>query len=149
MSESPHSYRPIAGSPRAAPPDARRVGAADPNAPVEITVLLRRRSEAVRPDPGRPLDRAEFAARLGADPADVARLEDFVHEHGLSVTGVNLAARSVGLAGTVAQMNAAFQVNLGHYERDGETFRGRAGEVQGPAGLGPALIAGLGLADPR
>ena len=41
----------------------------------EVTVTLARRAE---PDPAKPASREEFAARYGADPASIERLEAFV-----------------------------------------------------------------------
>jgi kumamolisin len=126
-------YRAVPGSARAVVPGSRVVAAVDPQARVEVTVVLRRATE----QPG-----------VGADPADVAAVEEFAGRHGLVVTEVNLAARSVGLAGPAADVADAFDVHLAVYEDDaGTRWRGRVGEVRMPAGIVDAVRAVLGLDD--
>ncbi len=94
------------------------------------------------------ISRSDAARLLGADPADVRAVQDFAQRHGLAVSSVDLAARTVVLVGTVALMNAAFGVDLGIYQ-DGSTFRGREGAVHVPADLIPAVVAVLGLDNRR
>ncbi len=125
-------YVSVPGSTRRVPEGAVRVGDAYPHAPVQVTVVLRRAA----PQPGVP-----------ASHADLNRVEEFAHEHGLTVTAVSLPARSVGLLGTVTEMNAAFQVDLGEYTWDGRTYRGREGDVYVPVDLAGAVVAVLGLDD--
>lgn len=148
MSSSEQGYQPVPGSLRTVPIGARRVRAADPDARVEVSVVLRRRGDA---DPitasAASVDRAELESQVGADPADVEAIEEFAHEHGLTITSVDVAARSVSLAGTVAQMNDAFRVDLGEYEHSDGTYRGREGEVRVPAALATSVRAVLGLDD--
>jgi kumamolisin len=120
----------IAGSRREPLPGARRVGDADPHDPVRVTVVLRRAA----PRSGAP-----------AEPDELALVERFAAEYGLSATAVSPAARSVGLLGTVAQVNAAFGVSLGRYEAGGLTYRGREGDIHVPAALGGVVVAVLGL----
>jgi kumamolisin len=120
----------VPGSQRPAVPDATRIGDAYPHEPVDVTVVLRR----AEPRPG-----------AGADPGDVRAVEDFAHRYGLAVSTVDSRARSVGLLGTVAQMNAAFGVNLGEYAAGDTTYRGREGSVLLPADLAHRVVAVLGL----
>jgi kumamolisin len=124
--------RPLPGSERRPLSGAHRVGDADPHAQVEITLVLRRAQER----PGAP-----------ASEADIDLVERYAHEHGLTVTSVHPAARSVGLLGTVAQMNAAFGVHLGKYERGDLTYRGRQGQIHLPEELSGAVVGVLGLDD--
>jgi kumamolisin len=91
------------------------------------------------------MDRADAQRLLGADPAEIEAVEAFAEAHGLSVQAVDIAARSMVLAGTVAQMDTAFQVRLGDYEQDGAGYRGREGAVYVPVDLLPAIVAVLGL----
>src|SRR5262245_59660385 len=125
------SYYPVPGSERAPVAAARAIGPVDPRARVDVTVVLRRAAR----EPG-----------VGADPADVTAVEEFAGRHGLVVTGVNLAARSVGLSGPAADVAGAFDVRLEEYEADGgQRWRGRVGEVRVPADLAHAVRAVLGL----
>jgi kumamolisin len=124
--------RPLPGSERRRLSGAHRVGDADPHAPVEITLVLRRAEER----PG-----------AAASEADIELVERYAHEHGLTVTSVHPAARSVGLLGTVAQMNAAFGVHLGEYAREDLRYRGREGQLHLPEELSGAVVSVLGLDD--
>jgi kumamolisin len=63
----------------------------------------------------------------------------------LTVAAVNQAARSVRLAGSVAAMSAAFQVDLSRYEYRGGSYRGREGAVNIPRELDGVVVAVLGL----
>src|SRR5689334_18013391 len=123
----------VPGSERAPLPGAHAVGAADPGARIEVTVLLRSRAGETGPTPAEAaqsvheqhrLSREEFARVRGADPADVARVEAFAHEHDLDVVEVSLPRRSVVLSGTVAALSAAFGVELARYEYQGGAYRG-------------------------
>ncbi|HEX6818723.1 MAG TPA: protease pro-enzyme activation domain-containing protein, partial [Ktedonobacterales bacterium] len=97
-------YLALPGSERPAPPNATPVGPADPSAQVRVSVYLRPRAAAqpestVETTPsGQPLSRDEFAARFGADPADIARVEQFAREHRLSVVESSIPRRLVVLA---------------------------------------------------
>ncbi len=152
MSTSKQRFHAVPGSLREAPAGSHRIRSAAATTPAEVTVVLHRRSSASLWDGQTALarmDRAAFAASRGADRRDVARLEEFAHTHGLSITSIDLAARAVGLAGTVGQMNQAFHVDLGEYTYQGTTYRGREGEIHVPAGLAPMIQAVLGLDDRR
>src|SRR4051794_22502658 len=113
---------PLPGSERAALPSARALGAADPAARIEVTVVLRPRAatesiaastmSAQPPQARQYLTRAELAEASGANPQDVAAIEAFAHAHNLEVVETSIPRRSVVLAGTVAAFNAAFGVEL-------------------------------------
>ena len=55
------------------------------------------------------------------------------------------ARRTLVLAGTVAQFNDAFAVELQHCSHPGGTYRGRTGPVHVPAELSSLIEAVLGL----
>jgi kumamolisin len=129
----------VTGSERSPMPGAREAGPANPSEVLEVTIRLRSRAGQ------QPLFRAEVASQLpvdrevvsreefekthGADPASIARVEAFAHEHGLIVTETSAARRTVVLSGTVAAMNAAFGVELKEYDHPGGRYRGRTGPV--------------------
>src|SRR5512138_2293489 len=109
---------PVPGSLRAPLPGARVIGAADPQARIEVTVLVRASQAPAAPEAlgaGLPqqrhyLSRKEFEATHGATPADVEKVEAFAHDHNLDVMNVNPAARTIRLSGSVADLSAAFGV---------------------------------------
>ncbi|MBR0852709.1 S8/S53 family peptidase [Bradyrhizobium diazoefficiens] len=144
----------LVNSARKLPQGAKLVGAADPKQEIEISVRLRARPAddeemmALGAQPPRErqyLSRAEFAARKGADPADVARIDDFAHHHDLNVKSVHLASRTVKLTGTVKALSAAFGVKLNKVKHEGATYRMRKGSVKIPAELEGIVVGVHGL----
>src|SRR5262249_55227362 len=96
---------------------------------------------------GQHISRADFAERFGADPADIAAVEDFATAHGVHAVQKDRARRTVVLSGTVAQFNKAFGVNLKQVEHEEGSFRGREGEISLPDTLVGKVEAVLGLDD--
>jgi kumamolisin len=156
--------RPLKGSERSPLPNSRPMGPADPAERLEVTVVVRpanRRGlqERVRQlaqgeRTATHLSRAEFARRHGASRADLDAVRDFAEAHGLAVVEEHAGRRTTVLAGTVAQFNDAFGVQLYHYSHPGGTYRGRTGPVHIPAALDGLIEAVLGLdnrpqAEPR
>ena len=150
------SHVPIEGSERDPVEGARRVRRAPPEERVEVTVVVRPQASApstaelLSPDAPaqrRFLTRREFARTLGADPADLKRVAAFAREYELDVLWSDTARRSVGLAGSVAQMQKAFRTDLAYYESPLGPYRGRTGPVRVPAGLADVVEAVLGLDD--
>jgi kumamolisin len=144
----------LKGSERTALPGARVMGPANPGERLEVTVLLRRRSQqafqarvadlAAGKRPA-PMSRDAFASAHGADPADFAKVKAFAESQGLKVLEENAARRSVVLGGTVAQFSAAFGVQLHHMSHAGGTYRGRTGGIYLPTEWDGVVMAVLGL----
>ncbi|MGH9345102.1 MAG: S53 family peptidase, partial [Terriglobia bacterium] len=150
----------VSGSERKLLPGARAVGAPSPDERIEISVLLRpRRSyktiqssnvfKPVRPKERQYLSRQEFEKAYGADPKDVQKVEAFAHAHDLTVMQASLPRRTVVLAGTVAQLAAAFGVEMALYEHEGHTYRGRSGPVSVPEDLSGIVQGVFGLDNRR
>jgi kumamolisin len=135
---------------------ARRVGRVPADERVDVTVLLRPRSDrspsaeplgAQLPGERQYLTRKELADARGADPADIAQVEEFARAHDLDVVGSSAARRSVVVSGTVAALSKAFGTKLARYEAPGGTYRGRTGPLYVPPELAPLVVAVLGLDD--
>ena len=145
----------LKGSERVTMPGARVVAPADPTERLEVTVLVRRRAgDALRARAAQLaagnarepyLSREEFAARHGADAADLAAVRAFATAQGLVVVLEHAARRTVMLSGTVAQFNAAFNVQLQRMQHDSCSYRGRTGSIQLPSSLQDVIEAVLGL----
>lgn len=144
----------LTGSERTLPAGVRVLGAADPDERLEVSLILRatdkqvlqermaRQAKGERPA---PLSRPELAQRHGASEPDVDAVREFARSQGLVVVQESAARRTVVLAGTVAQMNAAFGVQLLRCEHEMGTYRGRQGPVQLPVELRDIVVAVLGL----
>ncbi|MGV7218292.1 S53 family peptidase [Bradyrhizobium sp. UFLA05-112] len=144
----------LANSARKLPKGAKLIGAADPKQEIEISVRLRaKRSDdetvmalgAQLPRERQYFSRAQFAEQMGADPADVSKIDNFAHHHDLNVKSVHLASRTVKLTGTVKALSAAFGVKLNKVKHEGATYRMRKGSVQIPAELEGIVIGVHGL----
>ncbi|HJR13300.1 MAG TPA: S53 family peptidase [Rhodanobacteraceae bacterium] len=120
----------------------RYLGACAHDEPLDVTVVLRRRQPLERPIPRTP--RAEFAARYGADPADVERVRVFGRQHGMQEQACDMARRTLHWRGSAQSLQQAFGVKLGRFEMSpgGATFIGCSGA---PVLPDPAVIAVLGL----
>jgi kumamolisin len=139
---------PVAGSKKAPFAIGTYRGAAPKGEQVTVTLRLRRKAPLASPDGGgnfRVLDYDEFRAKHGADPADVAKVEAFAHEHGLDVPRVSLAQRAIDLSGTVEAMSAAFGTRLKRYLYKGQAYRIRSGEIKIPGALAPLVEGVFGL----
>ena len=120
---------------------------------VSVTVILRRRKKLEslesfafsRSHRVRHHSRAEFGALYGADPADIATIEAFASEYGITITQVSQARRSVVLSGPAKNMQQAFGVTLQHYTSPQGSYRGRTGSVMVPEEILPIITAVLGL----
>ena len=106
---------PVRGTEKRLPAQAEPAGSLEPDEQVDVTVMLRPRSErelaretaGPRAVPER-LSRQAFAERFGADQADVARVEAFAARHGLRVLdlsrdGWQTEQREVANQGTAYQ----------------------------------------------
>jgi len=139
----------LPGNNRAPKRGAARLGPADPNQPVEITVVLRGIKEQPEPDPlVAPIPIADLEREYGTAPADIKLVTRVLTSkpYGLKVIDTSPGARTIDFAGTVSQMNKAFEVDLGVYEtaKQGK-YRGREGDIRIPRELGGVVQAVLGL----
>ncbi len=147
----------LKGSERQPIKGAKSLGKADPGERLEVTVLLRHRAaDALRARVNRlhsasgrqePIKREDFAKQFGADPADIGAVKKFASSHGLTVVQESPARRTVVLAGTVAQFNRAFGVDLERFEHEGGSYRGRTGPVHLPDELDGKVEGVFGLDD--
>ncbi len=123
----PNDYQRLEHSTRHIRPNAKRVGPADPNEVVSITIAVRRRPGAPAlpsqddwanslPGERRYITTDEFTEKFGAAAADLDVVAGFAISHGLKVVEKNAAQRVVIASGKVSQVTKAFAVELGHYE---------------------------------
>jgi kumamolisin len=125
--------------------------ATNPHATVHVLVKLRRRN-APEPMHGRPskqLSRKELGESFGSSSADIETAAKAFEALGLKRVASHPASRSIELSGTVAQMEAAFQVKLFDYQHPNGNYRGRVGEIHIPAELKGIVQAVLGLDNRR
>ncbi|MGY1503605.1 S53 family peptidase [Streptomyces sp. QTS52] len=104
---------PLRGSERSAHADARSTGAVSDSERIEVTLVLRRRTEI--PDElvegPETITREELAARYGADPADIDMVKRSAEQHGLTVTQTDPASRQVKISGMLGQLRSVVQAD--------------------------------------
>ncbi len=156
----PENYQPLKGSERRVRSGARRTRAADPSEKIDVTICVRRRADApplpdqafwAKTPPGHRkfLAPSDFAAGYGAAQADLDKVAGFAGTNGLTVIRTDAAQRVVVVSGTVAQMNWAFHVELGQYQSDKESYRGREGPIYLPSDLADVVEGVFGLDNRR
>jgi len=146
----------LAGSERTALAGSRVLGPADATQRLEVSVIVRgsgpdawarRIGDLESGGSGEILSRADFAQQHGAAPTDLAAVKAFAASAGLQVVAEEAARRTLRLAGTVAQFEAAFGVQLLRYAHAEGGYRGRTGAITLPAELDGIVVAVLGLDD--
>ena len=134
----------VRGSERLPIENSQTIGAADPSAYLNVTVLLRRRAEL--PDPATTkVTREEFVREYGANPDDVEPIEQFASANDLSVVQIDLARRTIVLSGTVANLNEAFGTELRLYQSPDGIYRGRSGILSVPSDIADIVAGVFGL----
>lgn len=138
------------------------MGMATSSQPVHVTLMLKLRNEPALQDyirqtitPGSAhyqqfLSTSEFASRYGASDEDIARVQAFLQQHGLS--GQVLASHlAIETSGTLAQFSAIFQAPIHDYvsARSGRHFHRPATAPRMPAGLAGSVIVATGLSNER
>jgi kumamolisin len=143
MTDNPKGYQALANSERNMVPGASRSGPASPGEKLTVSVRLRKRSDGpALPDMNalaatsyrqrKHMSREEFATSYGAAESDLNKVAEFARSRGLSVVESSGPRRTVVLSGTVAQINAAFAVDMKRYYTGTETYRSYEGKVSVP-----------------
>ena len=86
------------------------------------------------------LTSAEYAARFGANPADIERARSWLATQGLELQTTSPLGARVTFGGTVATLQGAFQVELRQYEVNGQTFYAPSTPPKMPADLAPLVL---------
>jgi subtilase family serine protease len=112
----------------------------------ELNDLLQRLYDPESPSFHQFLSVAEFTGRFGPSPEDYAAVIRFAEQNGLTVTGTSVNRVVLSVAGSVANIERAFQVTMASYQHPTEprTFYSPDREPS-PAGLRVPLwhISGL------
>lgn len=108
------------------PKHAEVIGPHISDAPIHVTVVMPRHTEAPPlPDVGvgrAHIARAAFAQTFGASNRATLHAHDFIAAHGLEHVATDMDRRTVKMAGTPEALNKAFGVTLQTYAKNGETF---------------------------
>jgi kumamolisin len=139
----------LPGSERKAIAGAKAPRVAKDHQLIQVTVRIRGRKPSAKdaralmhmgtklPAKRKYLTREEFTRRYGGDAADLAKVDAFAHEHGLTVVRSSAAHRSVTLSGAVEAFSRAFGVKLRMFRSGRMCYRGRTGSIFIPKKLAP------------
>jgi kumamolisin len=127
-------------------PGAAPIGAADSGAKLSVSLRIRPREGApTLPDPGSQagvpakarhyISREEYEQQYGSSTADLDSVRTFAAGHGLTVVESDAGRRTVVLSGTVAQLNAAFGVELQQFHTGAKTYISHSGAASVPVTL--------------
>jgi kumamolisin len=141
-----HAHAPLDGE--------RQTGRTDPNSELQVTLVLRHRSELPElhsalgdrlPGQRQHLSREGFALAHGATAEDIALVERFADEHQLRLCEVAAHRRTVVLGGSAAAMERAFGVGFVELEHRRGSYRAATGTASVPHGLSEIVQSVLGL----
>ncbi len=137
----------LPGSERPSQIEARTAGTPSLDDTIHVSVILRRRTalNVNRQNQGAVVSREQFAARYGAVPDDIRRVEAFAQHYDLTVVSADPARRTIVLAGTIAAMNEAFGTTLRLYQCERGLYRGRSGPLYLPVDLKDIVVGVFGL----
>src|SRR4051794_17745821 len=149
---------PVFGSERALLKGAKAIGKLEADEEVRVTIRVKSRTAGKKaaavaamaarlPGQRQVMSREEFERAHAADPEDLAKIEDFAHEHDLTVVEADPDRRTVVVAGPASAVSKAFGTELKRFAAGKVTYRGRTGPVTVPPEIAPLVEAVLGLDD--
>src|SRR5215813_10080402 len=133
----------VKGSERNPIKDAERIGDEKPHKTLELTLSLRGPKLPSADDlANAPLTPAQFRKQYCASRSDADKVRNVLKRYGFKIQSTTLETRSMRVTGTVAAVEAAFQVRLGIYKsRDQREYRDREGAYKVPPGLNGIITA--------
>ena len=129
---------PLSGSEVPTLPAGELVGPADPHDRLVVSVYLNLpQPAAAGAGPSR--------APVSAVTSRIAAVTDWARGQNLEVVDIDPAAGRVRLAGTVADLQRAFGIQVLHYRRSGHDYLSYQGQLYLPGHLHSSIQAVLGL----
>jgi subtilase family serine protease len=139
---------------------ARDAGAANPAQKVNVTLVMQLHNQQALESyiyktvtPGnanyhRFLTTAQFADRYGPTDAEIARVQGFLKQHGLSTGKLLPSHMAIQVSGTLGQFSAAFHTPIHDYiGSDGQRFHRPTSQPVMPAALAGTLVVASGLSN--
>jgi uncharacterized protein (TIGR03437 family) len=115
----------------------------------DLQQLLLAQQTPGSPDYHRWLTPEEFADRFGVSQADIDTVSAWLQAQGLKVVNVARGRTWIAFEGSAAQVESAFQIELHHYQVNGELHYANASEPSIPAAFSGVVQGIRGLSDFR
>lgn len=139
-------------------PSPADLGPSNTNQKVNVTLALGLRNQAAlesliyatvtqgSPSYHRFLTTAQFADRFGASADDIAKVQAFIKQQGLTQVELLPNHLAIKVSGTIGQFNQAFQTSVHDFRNaDGTTFRRPNATPKLPSALSGTLVVASGL----
>lgn len=91
----------------------------------------------------------QFAARFGMASSDLAKIESWLEQQGLSVDSVSRSRNMIRFSGTAGQIEQAFATQMHYYNVEGARHFAPSTELSLPAAIAPTVLAVRNLDDFR
>ncbi|HVT96311.1 MAG TPA: protease pro-enzyme activation domain-containing protein [Acidobacteriaceae bacterium] len=111
----------------------------------DLENLVARQQQPGTPEYHKWLTPAEFGARFGASPQDVATLSSWLESQGFRVRGVLKNSSMIDFEATAAQVREAFHSQLHYVNMRGGKYSAAIQDPQIPAALAPVVVGIKGL----
>jgi hypothetical protein len=115
----------------------------------ELDRLTEAQQEQSSPEYRQWLTPAEFGARFGVSPRDLARTAAWLRSHGFQVEPVSAGRGTIVFSGTAAQVAEAFHTEMHHYVVEGVSHVANSQDPQIPRALASVVAGVLSLHDFR
>ena len=83
----------------------------------------------------------EFGARFGLGDSDIAKVQEWLEQHGFTVNSVSPSKSHITFSGTIAQIEATFGAELHHYDVGGKKHFTPSADLAIPAALSSIVQA--------
>jgi len=107
----------------------------------DLNNLLAQQQVRSSPNYHKWLTPAQFADRFGMTKSDISQVVAWLESQGFTVTSVANSRNQISFNGTVAQVEAAFAMEIHDYVVDGETHFANATDPSVPAALAESVLA--------
>jgi subtilase family serine protease len=87
----------------------------------------------------------EFGQKFGPSPQDIAQVQDWLKQHGFTISSVAKSGRWIEFSGTAAGVEEAFQTPMRQYSLAGEPHVANERDISIPAALAPVVQGVLSL----
>ncbi|GAA3621273.1 S53 family peptidase [Kineosporia mesophila] len=111
-----------------------------------LTTLIDELSDPTSANYGKYLSAAQFTSRFGPTAASVKKVENFLDDSGLTVTGVAENSAYIEAKGPVSKVQKAFDTTLKTYKKEKVKFRAASTKPSMPSDLQNVVLGVSGLA---